>query len=119
MAGLSPIGRPTPRHHSFSVERKAMTSARCCGSVRIPAMGVPGTLALGLVRNSSRVSALQITPYFFMFSLGPRRLFLVPAWRPTTPTRLGPTFEVSSLVTAWQVGQELDIKRALPAAASP
>lgn len=65
----------------------------------MPAIAVPGTLALGLSRNSSSVSALQMTPYFFMLSLGPKRLGVVPAWRLTTSGRFGPTFELSSGVT--------------------
>src|SRR5436190_4147708 len=85
----------------------------------MPAIAVPGTLALGLTRNSSSVSALQVTPYFFMFSLGPKRLGVVPALRPTTPTRLGPTFALSSFVTPWQAGQPLASNSCLPLTASP
>ena len=106
-----------PRQRLLGGLRMLVTSH--CGSVRMPAIAVPGTLAFGLARNSSKVSALQVTPYFFRFSLGPKRLCVVPALRPTTPTRLGPTFELSSLVTPWQAGQPLAMNSSLPLAASP
>src|SRR5262245_42767889 len=87
----------------------------------MPAIAVSGSsTASGLARNTSRVSVLQVTPYFFRFSLGPRRLLTVPALRPTTPNRLGPTIvaELSSLATPWQVLQ-VDMNSASPLAASP
>src|SRR5262249_12312849 len=77
-------------------------------------------MASGLDRNTSRVSALQVTPWFFSFSLGPRRLLTVPALRPTTPNRLGPTIvaELASAVEPWQV-EQLARNSTLPLAASP
>src|SRR5690606_34425942 len=96
-----------------------MTSARCCGSASTPIIAVPGTLALGSARNSSRVWGVQITPYFFSPSLGPSRLLVVPAWRPRTPISVGPTLEVSPLVTPWQVTQALVVTSSLPRSGSP
>lgn len=57
----------------------------------------PGTLALGLTRNSSRVFSAPDHTVLLHVLAGHRRLFVVPVLRPTTPTRWVPTFELSSL----------------------
>jgi hypothetical protein len=42
-----------------------MTSPRSLASGSIIGMVVPGTFCIGMIKNSSRVFADQVTPYFF------------------------------------------------------
>src|SRR5690606_431898 len=69
--------------------------------------------------NSFSVSTVQVTPNFLRFSLAPKMLGVVPAFRPRTPKRLGPTVEASPSLTVWQATQDLVMNSSLPLAASP
>src|SRR5688500_3013261 len=78
---------------------------------------VPGTLPIGLARNSSRVFAFHVTPCFFRASVYIGKSFTVAALRPTMPASVGPvTGPPGSVVVEWQTTQSRS-NTALPWAA--
>src|SRR3979409_809110 len=89
-----------------------MTSARSCGLGSLIAIVVPGRTLAGSVRKASSVFSSHVMPdaVIALEYLAPAT---VPAGRPKTPDRCGPTLFCS--VTAWHALQPVNSVLPLPA----
>ena len=76
-------------------------------------MKVPGTIAIGLIRNLSRVSTVQVSPEALRAGEYLPKSGWLPAGRPTSPSMLGPSLGPPVFWVEWQT-LHMVLKVALP-----